>query len=158
MNDIFCQQIVFSRNGGLKNKERLFDKFIYIFFAIYGYLRFTVGWHLCRIRLENLMRYSKAVNRRKPDNTYIMARRKGRNEIMIDKHDTKKKDWASWTPLERGWTQIKIVNWFPQTPLWLLQSREICFGSFVFVLTFNVGFKCHLIYACADIALFFYHK
>lgn len=65
--------------------------YIFFFFAIYGYLRFTVGWHLCRIRLENLMRYSKAVNRRKPDNTYIMARRKGRNEIMIDKHDTKKK-------------------------------------------------------------------
>ena len=144
----------FSRNGGLKNKERQ----IYIFFfAIYGYLRFTVGWHLCRIRLENLMRYSKAVNRRKPDNTYIMARRKGRNEIMIDKHDTKKR-LSIMNPAKRGWTQIKIVNWFPQTPLWLLQSREICFGGFVFVLTFNFGFKCHLIYACADIALFFYHK
>ena len=131
---------------------------IYIFFvvAIYGYLRFTVGWHLCRIRLENLMRYSKAVNRRKPDNTYTMARRKGRNNDLQTRHT--KTDWPSWTPINRGWTQIQIVNWFPQTPLWLLQSREICFGGFVFVLTFNFGFKCHLIYACADIALFFYHK
>ena len=130
---------------------------LYIFVvAIYGYLRFTVGWHLCRIRLENLMRYSKAVNRRKPDNTYTMARRKGRNNDLQTRHI--KTDWASWTPINRGWTQIQIVNWFPQTPLWLLQSREICFGGFVFVLTFNFGFKCHLIYACADIALFFYHK